>query len=338
MWVPTPAGEVKIFVIPAGTHQLEWIAFDDSGSWTELSEVDWLPWTESSLAGALDEPDGVAWESGGDAQFKGMTDPAATHGAGAYIELEPGASSWLEATMDGPGVFDFSLLESSGSTVDWRDASWVVTVDGVEVRRFNGHPWEPIWVRGEGQHKVRLTFTNPTAGTITGLVDEVKWIPLVQRAMDGSWTSHISEATNGYADANGGGWILRTSYYTPSWIEKTVTGPCEVTWDSQVVNDPVWLTGESEVTVDGKVTIRMRWEDEPVRNTLIIPAGTHVIRWANVTTYVDNGEELPPEEQLRGAYWKISDPVVTPGVVLADAGQRWRGAHGRGGDGWRGRV
>ena len=314
-YAPLPAGEAMAVMIPAGTHQVEWGASDYYyGSWVELSEVDWLPWTESSLASALDTPDGVAWESGGDAQFKGMPDPAATHGTGAYVELEPGSSSWLEATVDGPGVFDFSLLESSGSTVDWRDATWVVTVDGVEVRRSNGHNWEPIWVRGEGQHKVRLTFSNPTTGTITGLVDDVKWIPLVQRTMDGSWTSNIQEATNGYNDANGGGWILRTSYYTPAWIEKTVTGPCEVTWDSHVVNDPVWLSGAAAVTVDGKAEVRMRWEDQPVRNTLIIPAGTHVIRWANVTTYVDNGAELPAEELLWGSYWKISDPVVTPGV------------------------
>lgn len=308
-------GEPMIAVIPAGTHQLEWIASDYYfGSWTELSEVDWLPWTESSLASALDTPEGVAWESGGDAQFKGMTDPAATNGAGAYIELEAGASSWLEATMQGPGVFDFSLLESSGSAVDWRDAAWVVTVDGVEARRSNGHNWEPIWVRGEGEHKVRLTFTNPTGGTITGLVDDVKWIPLVQRTMDGTWSSNVSEATNGYIGVDGGGWILRTSYYTPSWIEKTVTGPCEVTWDSHVVGDPVWLSGEPKLTVDGKAAMIVPWEDQPTRNTLIIPAGTHVIRWANETRYVDHGEELPVEEQLRGSYWQISDPVVTPGV------------------------
>jgi len=301
--------------IPAGESRVEWTGASYSSGWVELSEVEWQPWPESTLASALDTPEGVAWESGGDAVFTGRPDAGAKNGTAAHVRLEPGQSSWIEATMDGPGVFDFWLRQGATNGDYWQyNTRWVVTVDGTEVLHDSGIPsWDPIWVRGEGQHKVRVTFTNGMDRAVSGLMDEVTWIPRVQRTLDSTWTTNVAEETDGYTGADGEGFLLRTSYYTPAWIEKTVEGPCEVVWDSLAVGGPELIGGQPTVTVDGNGAVVMERGDGLYRNVVVIPAGTHVIRWSNVTGHDQTMGWIMPEEK-QGSYWRISDPVVTPGV------------------------
>lgn len=307
-------GRQRIEIMEEGPAVVEWVATPgDIASWMELSEVEWMPWAESSLASALDAPEGVTWESGGDAVFTGRPDRNAVNGTAAHVSLEPGQATWLEATVEGPGVFDFKMPEPSGVTGSgWpRLASWTLTVDGVGVGWYTQQGRNPIWIREGGTHKIRLNFNATGYSPISGLVDAVTWVPLVTRTMDGSWASEMSETLNGYEGPDGGGIILRTAVSEPSWIEKTVTGPCEVTWKSQIVQYGDLANGQPTVTVDGKAPVRIHQARNWDRNTLTIPAGTHVIRWSNGPGD-GYGWVLPME--MQGSYWQISDPVVTPGV------------------------
>jgi hypothetical protein len=311
----SPYGHPEVLLeMPVGESRVEWVVSPEEGSWLEVSEVDWQSWPESSLASALDTASGVTWESGGDTTFTGRPDAEAKGGTAAHVRLDPGQSSWIEGTMEGPGVFDFWLRRGATNGYDWQfSVNWVVTVDGTEVLRSGQQSWDPIWVRGEGQHNVRVTFTNPTSSTVSGSMDEVTWIPLVQRTLDASWASNVPEATNGYDFPDGGGFLLRTSYFTPSWIEKTVAGPCEVTWDSLAMGGAELIGGQPTVTVNGKGAVVIDRRVGRDRNMLIIPEGMHVIRWANVPDHGEGYGMVPPEE-LQGSYWQITDPVVTAGV------------------------
>lgn len=301
--------------IPAGEHDLEWVqGAGSSGSWVEVVDVNWQAWPESSLASALDTPEGVTWTTGGDASFTGRPDEGSKGGTAAYVRLEPYQSAWLEATVEGPGVFDFWLRETVTSAGAFQFVvNWVMTVDGVEVLRSGQSSWNPVWIREAGTHQVRITFTNPAYRTVTGLMDEVSWIPLVAKTLDSSWTADVSEPWNGYAGADGGGLILRTSYLTPSWVEKTVTGPCEVMWNSRAIAADGMPAGVPRVTVDGKAGVVLEQNKGWQRHVLGIPAGTHTIRWENVTGDGD-GNNFPTTEEEQESLWQISEPVVTPGV------------------------
>lgn len=300
---------IRMLEIPAGPATIEWKAIHQGhGSWLELENVGWTPWPETPLAVALDAHQGVTWTTSSPIGFTGRPDAGAAGGTAAYVRLQPGETAWLEATVDGPGIFDFWLRHSEGSEVRWQDATWTLTLDDVPVLS-NQQWWDPVWIKGAGPHRLRLTFTNNRTLPMSGFVDDVTWIPIRQHGLDASWSSGLPDAEVFSVDGgrNGDSAVVIRQSEAEAWVEKTVTGPCLVEWDSKVVNG----YGSAEITVNGQCRL---WTDSSptwTKNTLSLPDGEHVIRWSNGQF---GDQPVPATGYSFAGYQLISGLSVTPGI------------------------
>ena len=132
------------------------------------------------LAEALDSPPTVAWRTDPARPFTVQSSPGALNGTFAQASLLRNESSWLEATVDGPGMFDFWLREVPGKPLNYIWDYWSLTIDGKPVA-IRTKSWAPRFISGAGKHRIRLQLTNPDndwSQPIASAVDEVSWIPL----------------------------------------------------------------------------------------------------------------------------------------------------------------
>ncbi len=130
------------------------------------------------LAGALDAP-GFQWISGGGANWSGQN---AVVTAGNSSSAQSGSihndeQSWLETSMNGPGLLAFQWKTSSEQSWDYL----AFTIDGSEKARVSGDTdWQPMsFPIGEGRHTVRWAFTKDhylSQGMDAGWIDRVSFV------------------------------------------------------------------------------------------------------------------------------------------------------------------
>lgn len=308
--------EVSVAITPEREVEIEWVfeaRYD--GNRAELEGVVWTPWVESPLGEALDGPAGVTWTTSPEHPFSGRPHPGAEGGTAAYVSLEEGEEAWLEAKVDGPGFFDFWLLDAPGGYVwamypfGWI-VDWELTIDGrkVDLRELQ---WPAILVQGEGEHRIRLKVK----GAFAGMVDKVSWVPLETVASEG-WSA---DEEGSFAEYGAGGKdgdplvLLNTKAGESRWIEKTVTGPGLLEWHDKPGYGELWRSYRSqEVVINGRAVLPENWEDDWRKMRLSIPSGTHTVRWS-----VDRSEEEVPEDDaavLPNHFWQISGLRFTPGI------------------------
>lgn len=273
-----------------------------------------------TLAGALDSPGSVQWSTSEVLPFVGRADPGAKGGSSAYINIPRGESSWLEATVTGPGTFDFWIREVKGRPLGGSPWNyWAITIDGVPVP-MSGTSWPAISITGEGEHRIRFTFTNPTynlLGDLASSVDEVSWAPLTPCAIDvagGSnglvWRTGKKPPAQGFL--NTGRHSDPALHLTPGrrrscWISTEVRGPCELIWDSSLDESNFAIYSQQLLQVDGMAVLPITphsWR----KMRLTLPKGTHTVRWSirPIIAGSDRDDDF--------ATWKLGGMKLIPGV------------------------
>ncbi len=315
-------GYVNILVEEAGAV-LRWSgSSSQEGDWIEIRDFRFSPWVESPIADALDTDGTVEWTTSPEHPVNGRPHHGSKGGSAAWITLGPGEETWLEATVEGPGFFDFFLRDGMKETnwanypYSWK-ADWELTVNGRKVALYWWY-WPEIFVEGPGPHKIRLTIRNPTSQILTGAVDEVSWRPLAPAPGD-AWNVGGTEAKHVFS--NGGRddaplVLLPRVQYGRQWIETTVTGPGELVWDMRFLkNAAVPPGGNPEFTINGHpagATIMEEYPEAWQKNRLNVPAGTHVLRWSIGAEDEESG--IPQSGYDLCGGWQISGLEFTSGA------------------------
>ncbi len=310
--------------------EVTWRFFSDdsrpSSNTLELDEVTWAPWPDTSLGDALDTPASVTWTTAESHPFLGQPVEDTLGGTAAGVVLPPGGETWLEATVEGPGWFDFWVFDLPGFSLGWNLWQHLeVTVDGQRVP-LSGWEWPSLLVTGEGPHRLRFTVRNPlpehpwqTSETIALAIDEVTWRPLGATTLatvtgGGVWTASetgvIPLASGGPQNQPMLGLALDGT--SRAWLETTVTGPATIRWAQRGTS---YLC---TVRIDDQIVLPAAHEAGWHMARLSVPSGTHVLRWVPRET----GDEVVPVPPVfvDGVVWFLSDFQITPGVSeLAEA-------------------
>jgi len=326
-------GDREEYFIPStGPALLHWIAkgrewATESDSWIGVDEVVWTPLPVRPLEQVLDAPSAVRWKTSADTPFTGRDDPGAVGGSSAYVAVKEGQEAWLEATVNGPGLFDFWLREVPGFELSWDLWDyWSLTIDDQPVA-IDGTTWPAQWITGDGPHRIRLTLKNPVDGydLFAGAVDQVSWIPMGSMPLvratglkKNIWKVDPKRSPAGMQGAGRDGApaaLMRTGTDATSWMQTTVKGPCEVSWDSTASMN--WQAGDSRISlmIDGKRVMDF-YEHEWERMRLTLPAGAHVLRWVSEPWGYD--EEPSPEETglAFDSTWRIGGMEIKQGLSL----------------------
>ena len=195
--------------IPPGQQHVIFTWGTNSGDGTNpdragyVDQVAFQPAGTATLAAALDAP-GLTWTTFIDRAWAGLTAPMPTHD-GTDAARSSGApnsgESWLETTVNGPGVVTFWWrTDGSNSTRS------TFAVDGADQRLVNppspnvtNGEWfaESVEVTGAGAHTLRWVFSDPTTGGCQWL-DQVSWTPggnrETQEAQPASGSSGLGSA------------------------------------------------------------------------------------------------------------------------------------------------
>lgn len=323
--------EEWIIPIPSsGEVKLEWI-YESShdGNWVEMENVVWTPSPVIPLAEALDAGPGVTWETGSGNPFTGGPDAAAKNGSAARVEIAPGEEAWLDAVVDGPGVFDFWLRDVPGADNAGSEVEWELLIDG-ETSHIQDWQmtWPVQWILSDGPHRIRLKFTNPESSqkSLFVGVDDVLWKPLVRRHEEG-WTSGGSAGpdvfqTGGRDDEPQVVLPLQTG--ESRWVEKAVTGPGTLVWSERVTYG-AYTQSSRVVTIDGVCVIPEQYDqDEWLTYRLHFPEGGHTVRWST-EPYLFDGETY---EKRSDSIWQISGMTYLPGLpglmtAIEDSANVW---------------
>ncbi|WP_264513384.1 hypothetical protein [Luteolibacter rhizosphaerae] len=326
--------QVSIEIPEPGPALLEWVVSSLGGTMLRihLDQVRWTSYSPDRLNEALDSLPGVRWTTSAATPFTFNLDPGAHGGSSAGAAVPLGGEAWLEATVDGPGSFDFWLRPLAGHEVPSNPWDfWELSIDGVPVV-ISGLTWNEQWITGSGPHKIRLTLRNPQGSGLDfagGAVDLVTWnpapaLPLTQAAglPKQKWKTDSRNPATGLGSGGRDGapaLLMRTLPNRSSWTQTVVKGPCLLSWDSHLrFNSDA---GDSQVSlfVDGSRVLRLG-EHEWQRMRLTLPAGSHTLRW--VTEPWD--EEQPPpaagDPQAFDAVWRLSGMTLVKGITpLSDA-------------------
>lgn len=321
-------GDRRTYLIPtSGPAVLRWTArassWSSNDSWLGVDEVSWTPLPLRPLAESLDAPPPVKWETSAEVPFTGRDDMETGEGSYAFVSLKEGQESWLEATVHGPGLFDFWLrgipgFDLSGNLWEY----WSLTIDGEPVI-IDGRSWPAQWITGDGPHKIRLTLRNPRGSEylLAGAVDQVSWTPMNSMPLPRAaglkkniWKVSSKHAATGIQGAgrNGGpAVVMRTSRNGTDWVQTTVKGPCEVSWDSTATMNPYRWDSRVWLEVDGKWVADFN-DHEWQRMRLTLPAGNHVLRWISDSWGYEGDDEDPrvPFDSV----WRISGVQFKKGL------------------------
>ncbi|MFM2199023.1 MAG: hypothetical protein RLZZ505_2455 [Verrucomicrobiota bacterium] len=319
---------VTIPLLDSTPTRIEWIVRDNQGSSSPssrllLDHVVWNPHPLTALAEALDTSEAVAWSTHAQLPFTGRPHPDAKNGTAAYIALKPGEESWLEATVNGPGRFDFWLRDAAGVTLPgylWN--YWSLSIDGVPVE-ISGHEWPQQWITGDGPHRIRLTFRHHTESGvewITGAVDDVTWIPITQKSLAAAsglkshlWHTGSRSPARGFSSsgrADDSAVVLNPLRGETSWAQTYVLGPCELSWDS-ALNRYIGDSTAQLIVNGARVTDfeNHAWQ----RMRLSLPIGIHTVRWAlkrNPATEND----IPQQATKFSQVWQIGGMRLEKGL------------------------
>lgn len=320
-------GDRVTYMIPtSGPAILRWKAtarpWGTDNSWIGVDEVSWNPIPVRDLVEALDSPASVKWETSPEIPFTGRVDIETGEDSYAYVSLQEGQESWLEATVNGPGLFDFWLREVPGSDISWGLWEfWSLTIDGVPVL-IEGNTWPAQWITGDGPHKIRLTLRNLGNGQmIAAGVDQVSWTPMSSLPLPRAaglkkniWkasSKHAAAGMQGMGRNGAAAAILRTSRDETGWFQTAVKGPCEVSWDSTASMNQFRSQSRISLMVDGERIADFQ-EHEWTRMRLTLPAGNHTLRWSNESWGYGEDDEDP--RRSFDSTWRISGMELKKGL------------------------
>lgn len=324
-------GETVEFSVPITGCTLEWVA--NSDAWRSQPDgqigVDQVVWTPSPvvpLDQALDAPSSVRWTTSTELPFTGHPDSGAVGESSAYTAVQAGKESWLEATVNGPGQFDFFLRGAEGSDFSynpWR--YWSVSVDGKPVSIW-GNVWPPLWITGDGPHVIRLTLRLPEdegQPWIAGAVDHVSWLPLKQASLTEAsglltsrWTMDQRGSAEGFKDASpigGPCLVMRAVADRERWLETRIMGPCSLSWKSSLVTSNPNQRPLVSIVIDGGSKLPI---DEHFWQTsvLSLPAGAHTIRWEIKPSPWEDPPSGPDAPFAFGSVLRIGEMAITRGL------------------------
>ena len=323
---------VEVFIPVSSAVTLEWTAtastqWDVRNSLIGVDKVSFTEWPVYPLAAALDAPATVTWKTSGEIPFTGRTDLDAKGETSAYVGLLPGETSWLEATVEGPGLFDFWLRKQAGIDLPgylWN--FWSLTIDGQPVA-IHDTVWPALWITGAGQHRIRFTLRNTTDGInrqwLASGVDDVSWVPFKTTSLKiagglagHSWKTGRTLPAVGLLDSGRDGEpaiLLRPGQAAPSWLGLKLQGPCEISWDS-ALDETEWSTyAEHFLRVDGIDVTPLRphpWQ----RMRLTLPAGNHSVRWLTKLRRIPADSD-PSHPQLAFAAWRLGGFAIQQGIT-----------------------
>lgn len=306
-----------------------------------------LPVTaQVELGSALGQPDWT-WTTGEGSPFVGAVAEDALEGESvarctlitdwntAYSSR--GVRRWLEATVEGPGIFQISVRSSGDPYM----STWL-EVDGQPdltrnfgSDRFNQNPtsWHTLsaGIR-PGEHKVRIwtcfgcdnigaqLVVNPTLEA-----DQARLLPLdpaigePAEHGDARWYVHGETTTLTGEDAYDGVDALSLDLTDNSWLETEVEGPATVSW---------WHQGQAVVSrIAGLPVRRHDRTPEWTRETFFVPDGTQVVRWDNDYHQAPISEisldqlETTPETDI-----SLSEALESGDLVFTQGGSgTWKG-------------
>lgn len=322
---------VEFFIPVTSPVTLEWIA--SGGNYTGYSNgrlgVNNVVWEKSptrSLAESLDAPATVSWKTSENSPFTGRDNPGAKGETVAFIALLPGEESWLEATVNGPGIFDFWLKIAANMNLSYELWNyWSLTIDGVPVA-INGLSWQPQWITGNGPHRIRLTFRHPEESArewIASAVDEVSWIPLERTSLAQAsglaknfWLSGSEIRAEGFLNTGrdgSSGILLRSVAGKSTSLVTIVRGPCELSWDSAIhENSSVDILRHS-LEVDGVKSLPF-YQHSWQRMRLSLPKGYHTVRWISQPRLASDELPLIETPVAFNAQWQLCRMDLKPGV------------------------
>jgi hypothetical protein len=337
-------GEIVEVMVPfSGPVTVDWIA--SVPDWIQypddfigVDSVTWEPSKERPLAASLDTAKAkVSWKSSTARSFTGRDDAGALGGSSAYTCILPGEESWLEATVNGPGLFDFWLREIEGSDLSGNPWDyWSLTIDGKPVAVDGTTTWEPFWIAGNGPHRIRLTLRIPEIEQgdrqwLAGAVDEVSWQPMKRVGLNRggglprlNWKSNSPLPPTAFSRAgrqNKPAIVLNTLGASDSWVETKVQGPCELSWDSALSgNWAVYREARNSLQIDGTNVIPMTahpWQ----RMRLTLPSGPHSIRWQCEPYYEgwEGSEDVEEFPVALNAMWRIGNVSIRRGASKLSA-------------------
>ena len=309
-----------------------WEWAEQPNEWVGVRDVSWDPSPAYPLGEALDAPAMVTWKTSPGIPFIGRDNEGAVNGTAAYVALKPGEESWLEATVNGPGLFDFWLRDAAGMHLpEYLWNYWSLTIDGKPVA-IGGTSWPAQWITGNGAHRIRLTFRHPAESGLEWIacaVDAVSWIPLTKTTLAKAsglnrnlwWTGNQNQAEGFTSIGRNGGpaVLLRAPAGKTCWVATMVTGPCELSWDS-ALGENGWADRPLySLEIDGVKTVPFdshSWQ----RMRLTLPKGVHLVRWTCETPVP--AEVSPPlvSPVAFDAVWRIGAVCVVRGITpLAQA-------------------
>lgn len=316
-------GTYRIEIPHSWEIPVEWISFH-SPDRSELDrpvlgDVIWEPLEERPLAESLDSPPDVSWTTSPEKPFTGRVHDHSYNGSGAFISLARGEETWLEATVSGPGYFDFWVREFFG--VDLRYDLWdhfTLTVDGKKVEMADIQ-WPAILVEGRGTHRIRLTAKNPHGSRFEALafvVDQVTWesidyttFPIGSGLADSSWTSGGGATAYQQTGRDGSpGIAIPSETSGDHWVETEFTGPCEVSWESKIDDLYSGDASHYRIVVGDGPGIDFGFHAWTTMR-LTLPEGSHKVRWIVAPT-----GEPHPLPRLFDPVWAISGFRVKTGL------------------------
>lgn len=141
---------------------------------------------DSELADAVDQPTGI-WTTGGDAAWFRQTDETYDGTDAAQSgDIDHGEVSWIETTVEGPGVLSFWWNVSSDDSDSYDYLEFTVNGDS-ETEISGDWGWDYYEINlPAGTHTLRWTYNKDddfTAGADAAWLDEVQFLPEIELHM-----------------------------------------------------------------------------------------------------------------------------------------------------------
>lgn len=284
----------QVCQVPSGLHTLEWRYRKDS-SLSQGLDCGWLDGVSYTinLSAALDNG-ALSFTTGGQGDWLGQDRTYLMGGSAAQSPaMADGQSSWLRASVTGPGTLWFYWKASSQTGGDFLE----FLLDDVRQAEISGEvDWQARMIPvPAGVHTITWQYRKNGAGSggaDCGWVDHVIFSNpvLLGEALDNAdlifasggdsaWFSQSETWVSGSAAAQSGPLENQQS----AWIQTTVCGPGNLSFFWKVSSE----AGHDglELSLDGILQERLTGGLDWRQRHLAIPPGLHLVRW----TYAKDG-------------------------------------------------
>ena len=143
---------------------------------------------------ALDN-DGFSFNTGGDAEWLGVSDSSAVNGSAARSgKITHAQSTWLRTTVSGKGELSFRCKTSCESSFDKLTLSIDGRQYGTASGTGNGYNTLSYSVTNSGTHTVAWTYSKDSSvsqGDDCVWIDQIEWTPMLFSASSGTSTDGI---------------------------------------------------------------------------------------------------------------------------------------------------